>query len=60
MSLMAEYKFDCNTHRSPAYTCSRPGDNSGIYYSKEEVDECIRKLKLKMEHEKLMAMASMI
>lgn len=38
------YKFDCNTHCAPAYTCNIPNDNSGEYYKKEDVDEFIKKL----------------
>ena len=47
-------KFDCHGHNAPAYSCNKPGDNSGEYvradYAKakidamltvlEEVDEC--------------------
>ena len=25
------YKFDCNGHNAPAYSCNKPGDNSGCY-----------------------------
>lgn len=25
------FTFDCNKHAAPAYTCNKPGDNSGEY-----------------------------
>ena len=28
---METIKFDCNSNNSPAYSCNKPGDNSGEY-----------------------------
>ena len=29
-------KFDCNSHNAPAYSCNKPGDNSGEYIRFED------------------------
>ena len=42
---MEEYIFDCKGNNAPAYGCCRPGDNSGIYVKKEDVDALKNKLK---------------
>jgi len=36
---MKQYKFFCDGHNAPAYSCDTPGDNSGVYYKKEDVDK---------------------
>ena len=30
---METIKFDSNSHNAPAYSCNKPGDNSGEYVS---------------------------
>lgn len=30
---METIKFDCKSNNAPAYSCNRPGDNSGEYVS---------------------------
>lgn len=44
--------FNCNGIFSPAYGCDKPGDNSGQYYHKEDVNKLvgmIEKLKRTIE-----------
>lgn len=33
-----KYQFDCHGRSSPAYGCSQPGDNSGMFYRVDDVD----------------------
>ena len=40
---MSIVKFDCNSHCSPAYTCNKPGDNSGSYVKVEDLKQIIEK-----------------
>lgn len=42
-------KFNGNGNFAPAYTCSKPGDNSGEYIRKEDADRII--VLLKAAHE---------
>lgn len=35
---METVKFDCNGHNAPAYGCDKPGDQSGEYNRKEDVE----------------------
>jgi len=49
---MKHYRFFCNGHNAPAYSCDTSGDNSGVYYKKEDVDKLLlcksREEKIKM------------
>ena len=41
---MKTYIFDCKGNNAPAYSCSEPGDNSGLYVKKESMIEPLNKL----------------
>jgi len=50
--MMDIFEFDCNGRNRPAYSCNKPGDNSGVYVRFKDacrVVEKIRKLALR-EH----------
>ena len=38
MSKDIKIKFDCNGFNAPAYSCSKPGDNSGFYVQSTDYD----------------------
>jgi len=38
---METIKFDCNGNSAPAYSCNKPGDNSGSFCRKEDADDYI-------------------
>lgn len=38
---MIRVKFDCKGHNAPAYSCDKPGDNSGEYIQATDVDELL-------------------
>ncbi len=41
---MKKIEFNCNRHNAPAYSCSEPGDNSGVYVQSTDVDELFEEL----------------
>lgn len=38
-------KFDCNGFSAPAYSCSKPGDNSGVYVQSTDYDALVEQNK---------------
>ena len=36
---MDEYVFDCKGNNAPAYGCCRPGDNSGVFVKKDDLNK---------------------
>ena len=36
---MEKVKFDCNGWNAPAYSCDKPGDNSGTYVQVTDLDD---------------------
>lgn len=45
---MDPVRFDCNGHNSPAYGCSKPGDNSGDYYRVADVKSELKRLRFEL------------
>jgi len=37
-------KFDCNGFNAPAYSCSKPGDNSGYYVQSTDYDNLTKQV----------------
>lgn len=42
MKEVQKIKFDCNGNNAPAYSCDKPGDNSGVYVQSTDYDELLR------------------
>ena len=40
--MMDIYKFDCNGNNAPAYSCDKPGDNSGYYVRFDSLKRAIQ------------------
>lgn len=47
---MEKFIFNCNTRNAPAYSCNKPGDNTGAYYRAGDVAEWIDGLKADLLH----------
>ena len=41
---MDKVSFDCNGNNAPAYSCDKPGDNSGEYYRCSDVEARLQAL----------------
>lgn len=42
---MEKTEFNCKGNNAPAYSCNKPGDNSGTYYQAADVDGMIEEIK---------------
>ena len=42
-------KFDCNGFSAPAYSCSKAGDNSGVYVQSTDYDALVEQNKALMD-----------
>lgn len=42
---MNKVEFNSKGNNAPAYSCNKPGDNSGAYYKQSEVDDLLQEVK---------------